>query len=51
VDVLRAAIGNDAPAFHLVFAFEAVLFLVAAIVASRATSASPVPTRFAGAHA
>lgn len=50
VDVLRGAIGQDAPAFHLVFAFEAAVFLIAAIVASRATAAEPVPTRFAGAH-
>ncbi len=41
VDIGRRAFGTDAPAFALVFAVEAGLFVVAALVATRLSAASP----------
>nr|WP_243846951.1 BCD family MFS transporter [Sphingomonas japonica] len=43
VDWARAAIGDDAAAFRLVFAGEALLFLVAAVLAIGATGRTPRP--------
>jgi MFS transporter, BCD family, chlorophyll transporter len=48
VDRLRAAFAADGPAFEMVFAIEAVLFLVAAIIALRLNDKMGSSTRAAG---
>ena len=44
VDFGRHLLGADAPAFELVFALEAIVFLTAAALAARLTDTSPVVT-------
>ncbi len=40
VDIARRAMGQDGPAFQIIFTIEAVLFVAAAVLAIRATSAA-----------
>jgi len=54
VDVLRAVLAHDAPAFAIVFACEAALFVAAAIMAARlrtvARAPAPLPEALEGAR-
>ncbi|MEO1169238.1 MAG: BCD family MFS transporter [Pseudomonadota bacterium] len=43
VDIARSVIGVDGPAFQLIFAFEAALFVLAAVLAVQATAARKTP--------